>query len=236
MEYFTCMGPSKWTLGFKPREVVSMTFWLAQQLALSMEGADLFHRSGSPLAPGRGAEPERPGQTPRRSRWMARETWRPPWMPARRQRAESVSKWRRMFSTSGAGSINRGRWVLKAKSSALQRPEKNQAKTINIGCFKLLKCEDFLFVCFFHCALNIFWAPLRKLDIFTIFSHFIEQTINQSLRKTTTIEQPIATSNIKHFQVYHQRAALRLKQTGPNVTILSISNDVSLQHKMTTGK
>lgn len=47
---------------------MSMTFWLEQQLAQPMEGADLFHRSGSPRAPGRGAEPEMPGQTPRQSR------------------------------------------------------------------------------------------------------------------------------------------------------------------------
>lgn len=45
-----------------------MTFWLAQQLAPSMKGADLFHRSGSPLTPGRGAEPERLGRTPGLSR------------------------------------------------------------------------------------------------------------------------------------------------------------------------
>lgn len=54
--------------GVQPVGFVSMIFWLAQQLAQRMKGADLFHRSGSPLAPGRGAEPERPGQTPTLSR------------------------------------------------------------------------------------------------------------------------------------------------------------------------
>lgn len=69
MEDFTCMGPTKLTVGLsRGRWVESMIFWLSQQLAQSMKGSDLFHRSGSLLAPERGAEPERPGQTPGLSR------------------------------------------------------------------------------------------------------------------------------------------------------------------------
>lgn len=59
-------GLIKLTLGFEGG--ICVTFWLEQQLIQSVEGADLFHRAGSPPAPGRGAEPERPGQTPTQSR------------------------------------------------------------------------------------------------------------------------------------------------------------------------
>ena len=66
MEDFTCMGATKQTRGGCECDVLAGA--AAGMLAPGMQGADLFHRSGSPLAPGRGAEPERPGQTPTPSR------------------------------------------------------------------------------------------------------------------------------------------------------------------------
>lgn len=47
-------------------------------------------------------------------------------------------------------------------------------------------------------------------DIFTSLTHFIDLTINQHSQK---IERLMAASNARHFQAYHQRAAVRLKQT-----------------------
>lgn len=65
---FHLHGSNQINSGDRLRQFVSGIFWLAQQLAQSTRRADLFHRSGSPLAPGRDAAPERPGQTPTPSR------------------------------------------------------------------------------------------------------------------------------------------------------------------------